>query len=129
MSTLTLLFCLNHLHKASSILQCSGFHRLLIFYPLTSNGFTIFALILQIIWTVELTKPNSWHTSVLVLPFSISRFNFFFSHVKFRCLLKCTNIEPLLNTVKIVKDKYWLENLSGCKCVYSEGQMRIVMIK
>ena len=69
--TLSFLFCLNHLSSTSSMSLQSGFQNCFILNSFCSNALIIFILFFQIVWITEFTRPNSWHLSNLLFPYSI----------------------------------------------------------
>jgi hypothetical protein len=71
------LCCLNNCSSASSTSLRSGFHKYLTRNPFCSEALT--DLFFQIVWTVELTRPNSRHTSTFLFPLSVS---FIHLHIK-----------------------------------------------
>jgi len=76
--TVSLLSCLNHFSSASSTKLSSGFRNCFILIACPSNTLIILAVVCQIVWIVEFTRPNSRHTSGFCLPFSIFHINLTF---------------------------------------------------
>jgi hypothetical protein len=87
--TFSLLCCLNHFSSASLASLCSGFHNRLICDPFCSKTLTILSRFSHIVWTVELTIPNSRYVSAFLFPLSISLYHFklFSTHKTFLSLV------------------------------------------
>jgi hypothetical protein len=77
--TLSLFCCLNRLSSTSSTSLHSEFRSCFVLDEFSSNALMILVLCVQIVWIVELMRPNSWHTSAFLFPFSISYITLTFS--------------------------------------------------